>query len=191
MFEGGIARYRNLLQLSFANLVPQRLLLLFVKYAFADFLQIDPEVFLSFISRLLLFEVNVILAPIRTRKVTFRVVEEAGWVRIGKYLYFVVFTIGLFVEADVVVLPETVWAVEQLRSRPTPISATCALKIAVPTLPQKAHLVIDPLTKLGSAVCDEGEFRGAAGALASLWHTALLDELYRAVAVGLDFCKAA
>ena len=102
-----------------------------------------------------------------------------------------ILTICLFVEADVVVLPETVWAVEQLCSRSTPISTACSLKIAVPTLPQKAYLVIDPLSELGTAVCDEREFRRAAGALASQWHTALLDKLNRAVAFGLDFSKAA
>ena len=88
-----------------------------------------------------------------------------------------IFTICLFVEADVIVLTETVWAVEQLCGRSTPIGATCSLEIAVPTLPQKAYLVVDTLSKLGTAVCDEREFRRAAGALASQWHTALLDEL--------------
>ena len=125
------------------------------------------------------------------RKVAFWVVQEASWVRLGYVLSFEITTIGLFVEADVVVLLETVWAVEQLCSRPTPVGATCSLKIAVPTLPQQAHLVIDPLTKLGTAVCNERKFRGAAGALASQRDTALLDELYRAVALGLDLCKAA
>ena len=102
-----------------------------------------------------------------------------------------IITISLLIEADVVVLSETVWAVEQLCSRSTPIGTTCSLKIAVPTLPQKAHLVINTLTKLRTAVGNERKFSRAAGALASQCHTALLDELYRAVALGLNFSKAA
>ena len=111
--------------------------------------------------------------------------------RLRYILSLEIITIGLLVESDVVVLSETVWAVEQLSGRSTPIGSTGSLKIAVPTLPQKSHLVIHLLTKLGTAVCDEREFRGATGALASLWHTSLLDELYRAVALWLDFSKAA
>ena len=64
VFEDGVARYRNLLQLCLADLVPQRLLLIFVKFAIADPLQVDPEVLLSRISRLLLLEVDVVLASV-------------------------------------------------------------------------------------------------------------------------------
>ena len=104
---------------------------------------------MSFISRLLLFKIDVVDLFVSFLKISWWEIIETSCMHFGRRIFCIVLTTCLLVEPHIVVLSERAPNLA-LAIRVYPIDS----KVSIPALSEHLRLGIDPLSKLALKVSD-------------------------------------